>query len=76
MDLDANLLVHLIELALPQAKVSVTDVRGDGEHFLTTVTAPSFRAISRLDQHRLVYKALEGYHAVLDRITIRTAPRL
>ena len=41
-----------IEAGIPGAVASVT---GDGHHFNAVVTAPAFRGMPRLAQHRLVY---------------------
>ncbi len=36
------------------------DLAGDGDHYAATVLAESFRGKSRVQQHQLVYKALQG----------------
>jgi stress-induced morphogen len=41
-----------IEAGIPGAVASVT---GDGHHFNAVVSAPAFRGLPRLAQHRLVY---------------------
>lgn len=41
-----------IETGIPGAVASVT---GDGHHFNAVVSAPAFRGMSRIAQHRLVY---------------------
>ena len=41
-----------IESAIPGSSAEVT---GDGHHFNAVVTAPAFRGLNRLAQHRLVY---------------------
>ncbi len=41
-----------IEAGIPGATASVT---GDGHHFNAIVSAPAFRGITRIAQHRLVY---------------------
>ncbi|HEY2260910.1 MAG TPA: BolA/IbaG family iron-sulfur metabolism protein [Solirubrobacteraceae bacterium] len=41
-----------IEAGIPGA---VADVTGDGHHFNAIVSAPAFRGMPRLAQHRLVY---------------------
>lgn len=49
-----------IERGLPGAVVEVVDTTGTGDHFSAVVVAAQFRGCSRVDQHRLVYAALEG----------------
>jgi acid stress-induced BolA-like protein IbaG/YrbA len=41
-----------IEAGIPGASAAVT---GDGHHFNAVVTAPAFRGLSRIAQHRMVY---------------------
>jgi stress-induced morphogen len=44
-----------IEQAIPGARAEVQDYTGGGDHFRATVTAPGFRGLSRIEQHRMVY---------------------
>ena len=50
----------LIQAALPDAKVSVEDLAGDGDHYAATVVSEQFRGVSRVRQHQIVYAALQG----------------
>jgi stress-induced morphogen len=50
----------LIEAALPGAKVEVIDETGTRDHLKATVTAEQFEGLSRIDQHRLVKKAVQA----------------
>ena len=50
----------MIREALPDAKVEVRDLAGDGEHYAATVVSPSFQGMSRVKQHQTVYAALKG----------------
>ncbi len=52
-----------IEAGIPGARAQVT---GDGHHFNAVVSAPAFRGLSRIAQHRLVYDVFG--HEVGDRI--------
>jgi stress-induced morphogen len=49
-----------IEAAIPGSTAEVEDYTGGSDHFRATVTADAFEGISRIEQHRLVYAALEG----------------
>lgn len=49
-----------IEAALPGAAVEVEDTTGTGDHFRATVTSGAFAGLSRIQQHKLVYGALES----------------
>ena len=46
--------------ALPGAQVEVTDYTGTGDHFSTVVVAEQFRGIGRVQQHQMIYAALDG----------------
>ena len=48
-----------IEAALPGARVAVGTYRGD-DHFQALVEAPQFRGKSLVEQHRMVYAAVDG----------------
>ncbi len=50
----------LIIAAIPDARVEIKDLRGDGDHYAARVIAPSFAGMSRVRQHQAVYAALGG----------------
>nr|WP_294505989.1 BolA family transcriptional regulator [uncultured Rhodopila sp.] len=60
MAMAANEIEALVKEALPDAKVTVEDLAGDGDHYAATVVSESFRGLSRVKQHKLVYDALRG----------------
>jgi stress-induced morphogen len=60
MPMDANEIEALIKAALPDAKIEIRDLAGDGDHYAANVVSEAFRGISRVQQHQLVYKALKG----------------
>ncbi len=60
MPMDANEIERLIMSHIPDAKVTIRDLAGDGDHYAATVVAESFRGKSRVQQHQLVYQALKG----------------
>ena len=45
-----------IEAGLPDASAEVS---GDGQHFRAEVVSPAFAGLSRIQQHKLVYEALD-----------------
>jgi stress-induced morphogen len=51
---------RLIKEAFPGAQVIVVDLAGDGDHFAARVTSESFKGKSRIQQHKMVYDALQG----------------
>jgi len=60
MPMDQDDIVQLIKKKLPDADVSIRDLAGDGDHYAATVVSEAFRGKSRVQQHQLVYEALEG----------------
>jgi stress-induced morphogen len=60
MAMTANEIEVLIKAALPDARVTVEDLAGDGEHYAATVVSEHFRGLSRVKQHQVVYTALRG----------------
>ena len=56
----AQLSEALILAGLPDAEVTIEDLAGDGNHYRAHVVAPAFRGKSRVQQHQMVYKALQG----------------
>ena len=59
MAMNANEIERLIKLRLPDAKVTITDLAGDGDHYAATVVAEAFRGKSRVQQHQIVNEALK-----------------
>ena len=60
MAMDAATIERLIREGLPDARVSIEDLRGDGDHYAATIISRSFRGKSRIQQHQMVYQALGG----------------
>jgi len=49
---------RMIETALPGSQVDIVD-QGGGDHLAAVVVAPQFTVLSRIEQHRLVYQAVQ-----------------
>ena len=60
MAMNAEELESLIKAALPDAQVAIEDLRGDGDHYAALVTSSAFTGKSRVQQHQMVYDALQG----------------
>jgi len=60
MAMAANEIEALIQAALPDARVTVEDLAGDGDHYAATVVSEQFRGVTRVRQHQIVYAALRG----------------
>ncbi len=50
----------LIKAALPDARVEMRDLAGDGDHYAAHVVSEAFVGKSRVMQHKMVYSALGG----------------
>lgn len=60
MAMNADEIEALIVEAIPDAKVTIEDLAGDGDHYAAHVTSASFKGKSRVQQHQMVYQALRG----------------
>jgi stress-induced morphogen len=60
MTMDPQSIERMIKEALPDASVRIDDLRGDGDHYAAHVTSAAFKGLSRIQQHQLVYRALQG----------------
>ena len=60
MPMDAGEIERLIKSSIPDAQVTIRDLAGDGDHYSATVISASFKGKSRVQQHQLVYSALQG----------------
>lgn len=60
MAMEAQTIADMITEGIPGAIVRIDDLRGDGEHYAAHVSSPAFAGLSRVAQHQLVYKALQG----------------
>ena len=50
----------LIKEALPDAEITIKDLAGDENHYSATIKSKEFKGKSKIDQHKLIYKALKG----------------
>lgn len=60
MAMAAGEIEKLIKEALPDAQVTINDLAGDGDHYAAHVVSASFAGKSRVQQHQMVYQALQG----------------
>jgi stress-induced morphogen len=65
---------RLIKTALPDAQVTIQDLAGDGDHYAATIVSEAFRGKSRVQQHQMVYAALQGnMGGVLHALALKTS---
>jgi stress-induced morphogen len=60
MPMSAAEIERMILDAIPDAKITIEDLRGDGDHYAAHVVAASFKGKARVQQHQMVYQALRG----------------
>lgn len=60
MPMSAEEIQTLIENGIPDAQVDIKDLRGDGDHYAAYIVSPAFSGKSRVQQHQMVYQALQG----------------
>lgn len=60
MPMKAGEIEQLLRTAFPDAKIEISDVAGDGDHYAAIVVSSLFEGKSRLQQHQMVYQALQG----------------
>ena len=60
MAMQASKIEDLIKAAFPDALVTIEDLRGDGDHYACRVISSAFAGKNRVQQHQMVYKALDG----------------
>ena len=58
MAMEATEIEGLIKEGIPDAKVTIEDLRGDGDHYAAYVVSSAFAGKSRVQQHQMVYQAL------------------
>ncbi len=60
MPMTAHEIENLIKDAFPDAEVVIQDLAGDGDHYAAQITSAAFKGKNRVQQHQLVYQALQG----------------
>ena len=50
----------LIKESIPDAEILIEDLAGDDNHYSATIKSKTFSGKSKIEQHKLVYKALRG----------------
>jgi len=60
MPMQAQDIENLIRDSFPEAKITITDLAGDGNHWAAEVIDASFKGMNRVQQQRAVYASLKG----------------
>ena len=60
MALPIDEIKKLIKESIPDATIEIKDLMGDNNHYAAVIKSSKFNNISRIEQHKLVYKSLKG----------------
>ena len=60
MSLKLDEIKILIKKAMPDAEIVIKDLAGDDNHYSATIKSKLFSGKTKIEQHKLVYKALNG----------------
>ena len=75
MAIDAGEIERLIKAGFPDAQIRIDDLRGDGDHYAATIISAAFKGKTRVQQHQMVYQALQGRGGnELHALALQTAP--
>ena len=74
MPMNAADIERMIKQTIPDAQVTIRDLAGDGDHYAAEVVSESFRGKTRVQQHQMVYQALQGnMGGVLHALALQTS---
>ena len=60
MPLPIEEIKRLIKEDIPDATIEIKDLMGDNNHYSATIESELFKGLSKIEQHKLVYKSLKG----------------
>tara|TARA_Y100000590_G_scaffold285257_1_gene321016 strand:+ start:8840 stop:9070 length:231 start_codon:yes stop_codon:yes gene_type:complete len=60
MSLKLEEIENLIKEAIPDAEITIKDLAGDENHYSATIRSKIFVGKSKIEQHKMIYKALKG----------------
>ena len=60
MPLPIDEIKKLIKDAIPDASIEIKDLMGDKNHYSATIKSSQFNNMTKIEQHKLVYKSLKG----------------
>jgi stress-induced morphogen len=76
MAMSAAEIESLIRAAFPDAEVVMTDLAGDNDHWSAQIRSAAFKGKSRVQQHQMVYAALQGrMGGVLHALQLQTSAK-
>jgi stress-induced morphogen len=60
MALSIEEIKKLIVSSIPDATIQIKDLVGDSNHYSAKITSKIFNGKSKIEQHKIVYKSLQG----------------
>ena len=76
MAMDVAEIERLIKDALPDATIRIDDLMGDKDHYAAYVESASFQGKTHIQQHQMVYQALQGrVGQQLHALALHTSPK-
>ncbi|MFV0949321.1 BolA/IbaG family iron-sulfur metabolism protein [Wolbachia endosymbiont of Nasonia giraulti] len=60
MTITIHELEKIIKQSFPDADIKIKDLAEDDDHYHLKITSKCFSGKTKIEQHRMVYKALEG----------------
>ena len=60
MALSIEEIKKLITSSIPDATIEIKDLRGDNNHYSAKIISKIFNGKTKIEQHKLVYKSLQG----------------
>ena len=80
MPMEGKDIEALIREGFPKAKITITDLAGDGNHWAAEVIDDSFKGMNRVQQQRAVYASLkgkmDGAHGELHALALTTRQKI
>lgn len=76
MPMSASDIEKLIKDAFPDAEIAMTALADDNDHWAASVVSSAFKGKTRVQQHQMVYAALQGrMGGVLHALQLTTAAK-
>ena len=60
MPIEQNRLENILKEKFPNSKILIEDLAGDNDHYSVFIESSLFNDLSKIKQHQLVYKSLDG----------------
>ena len=60
MALSIEEIKKLIISSIPDATIEIKDLMGDNNHYSAKITSKIFNGNTKIEQHKIVYKSLQG----------------